>query len=826
LAKDADLSALKADGLDLNPRFFVGHHRYNLFLTPSQATKLYRSGRARLGLIHDKIFSHGLSYDEAKIIHIEASDTFDRSAFPFHIAEVTPHDYTAAPENITEAVNLLSKCPEVLSIFLLRPPELFNRLGARYTQRNTKVLNSAGDFDRLFQAHNITGSDVVVAIIDTYLDTNSTFFYDSDHEIVNDSYTPEHRKVVYNFWHDDWVPEHSEHGTHTSGTIAGNATCGNCSMSTYNGIAPGSKLAFSGWPTDDEAVCFGLLLADLMDLVGSPINSNSWGWKGSYDDLNFLGDFFTVLNPDKLYIFSASNEGQYGYISVGTPAEAKNILSVGALSQLEVANVESLESRPYIVETLFFDAMFSWAYLLPGSAKPRWSTIYYTAAYNSMNYTSNLSRRFVYVHSLADVEFLAAKEASARPLAAFTNLTFECGNVSFPVLQVVSDEFWDYVTVSRYNNSQALVLCELYRPDSGEIELAYFSSIGPAFSGIMKPEVVAPGVHIISASSRPNSWPNYDVQDPPYVFAMDGTSMACPNVAGAAALVVEYLQKYHGIKPSSSFLKAILILSADPIDPTLGYGGYNPNLEFGFGQVNLANLPLDSSFQLLVGDEIQTDHESHLVATVTVSENPTHPLRVVVSYLDIPLDMEVPFPLVLELHLSVVSPNGIIYWGNQYMGGDDEHFTTTQHVFIPADELGPGDYQVHIISHLLEEGDSWNFSVAVSGDVVHRELDFKVVSHCVGSCGQGTCTARGLCECPPGEFVGDHCQYQVTRVVAGDDTKTLLIPPHGNAYVAFERFMTIFVDMNEGLWVHLFLTDGDPLAMPRDYIGLVFSNRH
>jgi hypothetical protein len=61
-------------------------------------------------------------------------------------------------------------------------------------------------------------------------------------------------------------------------------------------------------------------------------------------------------------------------------------------------------------------------------------------------------------------------------------------------------------TVSLYNNnSQALSLTEPYRPDSGETESAYFSSIGPAFSRIMKLEVVAPAVNIINARSRPDS---------------------------------------------------------------------------------------------------------------------------------------------------------------------------------------------------------------------------------------------------------------------------------------------------------------------------------
>jgi hypothetical protein len=38
--------------------------------------------------------------------------------------------------------------------------------------------------------------------------------------------------------------------------------------------------------------------------------------------------------------------------------------------------------------------------------------------------------------------------------------------------------------------------------------------------------------------------------------------------------------------------------------------------------------------------------------------------------------------------------------------------------------------------------------------------------------------------------------------------------------------LTIFVDMNCGIWIHLFLLDGDPPAMLRDYSEPYFSSRH
>jgi hypothetical protein len=35
-SKAADLSAIRASGIDLQPRFYVGRRRYNLFLTSSE----------------------------------------------------------------------------------------------------------------------------------------------------------------------------------------------------------------------------------------------------------------------------------------------------------------------------------------------------------------------------------------------------------------------------------------------------------------------------------------------------------------------------------------------------------------------------------------------------------------------------------------------------------------------------------------------------------------------------------------------------------------------------------------------------------------------
>ncbi len=156
--------------------------------------------------------------------------------------------------------------------------------------------------------------------------------------------------------------------------------------------------------------------------------------------------------------------------------------------------------------------------------------------------------------------------------------------------------------------------------DAGNSGLrAATSSTGPTLMGLTKPDVMAPGMHIIAGMSSyyleqqgENWYTEYDVErfrfeGREYAWnAQSGTSMSCPIVAGIIALWLEACPTL----TRSQVLETIAATSRQP-ETGITY----PNNEYGYGEIN-AEAGLQYVLEHFAGIENQeTDvNEQHPVA--------------------------------------------------------------------------------------------------------------------------------------------------------------------------------------------------------------------
>ncbi|GAB4435943.1 MAG: hypothetical protein OHK0015_27300 [Chloroflexi bacterium OHK40] len=455
---------------------------------------------------------------------------------------------------------------------------------------------------------------------------------------------------------DGAVDVDSGHGTHVAGSVLSRGDPGGFGR----GVAPAARLVFQA--VENYVVTsnfcktfYGLQndyyltgLNDLYNLfqqaynAGARVHANSWGAAvaGDYNANSATTDDFIWDNPQMTITFSAGNSGADanadGVVdndSIGAPATAKNVITIGASENDRQGNYQCDTSLTYTSNDTAYQNGQTCSSMggqnLLGTPRQRWG------------FTAN---------PIAD----DLSAGNSEQMAAFS---------------------------SRGPTDDGRIKPDVVAP--GTWVLSWYSDLyQQGYDGSTNPQT---GLYQSDGWGMPRN---------AYYKYFGGTSMSNPLAAGAATVVRDFYQKAYSHSASAALVKATLINSAvDLLDENNDGVNDNdypiPNVHEGWGRVNLVNAT--------DGSAIYVDNTSGLSTGGTFSATYNAvggtPLKVTLVWSDYPSTASAATNLVNNLNLTVTS-GSTTYRGNVFSGGwsapngTADSVNNVENVYIQAPAAG------------------------------------------------------------------------------------------------------------------------------------------
>ena len=380
---------------------------------------------------------------------------------------------------------------------------------------------------------------------------------------------------------------YTEHGTHVAGIIAGRGK--NNTDYAVTGVAPDAEVyayrVLGPWGSGStEAVLGGIdkAVSDGMDVINLSLGSNY----NDPTDIESIAVNNAVLSGVTA-IVAAGNSGENMY-TLGAPGAASLAITVGANDTAKTIAMAKGSLRtgsdvPADLKLLAkgFDDKIN---TLKGQTLP---IVFIPGIGDATSYVGkDVNGKIVLVNRGTlglDAKVKEAGKNGAKAVLLVNNVAGEGFIPSYlgegygfiPTFSISNEQGTD-LRQKLTSGSETFSFDEITQTVSEGNKLADFSSRGPArITYDIKPEVTAPGVAVFS--TVPSYMHGAD-QIGNYQYAyenLSGTSMATPNVAGVAALL---LQANPDLTPAQ--VKETLMNTADPLN-----GNYSV-YEVGAGQVD------------------------------------------------------------------------------------------------------------------------------------------------------------------------------------------------------------------------------------------------
>ncbi|MDD5371522.1 MAG: S8 family serine peptidase [Anaerolineaceae bacterium] len=397
---------------------------------------------------------------------------------------------------------------------------------------------------------------------------------------------------------DDPAEDQGGHGTHTAGTMTCNYGVATTFLGTkISGLAPKAQLmayrVFYRSVSGSNSAWTPELIAALEDAVadGADVINNSWGGTS----INVIDDpevqaYSAAVDAGVVVVFSAGNNGP-NPMTIGNPGTGDKFISVGAVNTNRIfanpvdvtaptpvptALVHILSvagSGPSIIAdvtgTLKYDASnligcapFSPGFFTGKIAFIQRGTCTFAVKINSA-YTAGAIAVVVYNNSAGLPTAMGALEATTIPSVMISN-------TDGAAVKAYMDANPDAVSILIHKEVAPYVI------DVNRDTLASFSSRGPNPNLSVKPDLVAPGVNILSSVS-----PKRGETGPAFAL-YQGTSMSAPHVTGAAAL----LRQLHPNWSPAMIKSALMATAYEPASTVLSL---NPT-QRGSGRLDLSKV--------------------------------------------------------------------------------------------------------------------------------------------------------------------------------------------------------------------------------------------
>ena len=469
---------------------------------------------------------------------------------------------------------------------------------------------------------------------------------------ADDFYYSSKVPFAYDYADDDAnvFPSYSSHGTHVAGIVAGksdNYIVNKETGETFKGVAPEAQLVICKVFTDNfESESLGgantmSILAALNDCtkLGVDVINMSLGTSAGFADEKsekYINDIYEAIEAEGIsLIVAASNDyssgfgGGYGTNlasnpdsgTVGSPSTYHSALSVASINGKKSSYILgqktgatstddgavafiTTSSNEYGQEFKFIDQLYEIAGK-PKGEELRFKYVVVSGVGELGNYTrstlNQLAQKSGYDGTIALVKrgtntfaekVQAAMTTEADAVVIYNNVAgtirMSLGEIDDPIpaCSISMDAGNAFVELAGRSRVGTIIVNSSY--EAGPF-MSDFSSWGPTPDLQLKPEITAHGGEITSAVAG-----GYD--------KYSGTSMAAPNMAGAVAILRQYLQQTYDLsgKELNERVNQVLMSTAT-IAKNDENNPYSPRKQ-GAGLASIANAIKTESYLTVLSD--------------------------------------------------------------------------------------------------------------------------------------------------------------------------------------------------------------------------------